>query len=199
MLVKGIKSRPIYSGISLDPAARRHVVALHGEGAQALLEQSKDTAELSRADVLYVASGAAPKNYDVALTALNPHDFWAAPTIPVLLNRLGVVLSQAKMGTKLYLAGTEGFVGQAMQVAIDHGIDFNSIAREHRGSEARRVQCVHCKGITDDVTTSPYACSHCDLPLLVRDHYSRRIAAFQGVCIDAEERGTAPPPEDMFL
>ena len=102
------------------------------------------------------------------------------------------------MGTRLYLAGTEGFIGQTMKVALDQGIDFNSIRTEHRGSTARRVQCVHCKGITDDVKTSPYKCSHCGLNLLVRDHYSRRLAAFQGVCIDAEEPGTAPPPVEMF-
>jgi dimethylamine monooxygenase subunit C len=48
------------------------------------------------------------------------------------------------------------------------------------------------------VKTSPYECSHCGLNLLVRDHYSRRLAAFQGVCIDAEEPGTAPPPVEMF-
>lgn len=201
MLVKGIKSRPVYNGIALDPAARKHLVVLEGEGAQAFLEQvtAPGHGEISKADVLYVAAGAKPKNYDVALSTAKPNDFWQAPTIPVLLNRLNVVLGQTKMGTKLYISGTEGFIGQAMQVAIDHGIDFNSIAKEHRGSEARRVQCVHCKGITDGVTTSPYNCTHCGLPLLVRDHYSRRIAAFQGVCIDAEERGTAPPPEDMFL
>jgi dimethylamine monooxygenase subunit C len=57
---------------------------------------------------------------------------------------------------------------------------------------------VHCKGITDDVKTNPCKCAHCGLNLLVRDHYSRRLAAFQGVCIDAEEPGTAPPPVEMF-
>ena len=102
------------------------------------------------------------------------------------------------MGARFYVSGTEGFIGQAMQVAIEHGIDFNSIRTEHRGSMARRVQCVHCKGITDNVTTQPCTCSHCGLTLLVRDHYSRRIAAFQGVCIDAEEPGTAPAPEVLF-
>jgi DNA-directed RNA polymerase subunit RPC12/RpoP len=61
------------------------------------------------------------------------------------------------------------------------------------------VQCVHCKGITEDVTHSPFACSHCGLPLLVRDHYSRRLGAFQGVNIDAEEPGSAPDPEELFL
>ena len=67
-----------------------------------------------------------------------------------------------------------------------------------RGSAARRVQCVHCKGITDNVRISPFTCSHCGLSLLVRDHYSRRIGAFQGVCIDAEEPGTVPQPEELF-
>jgi hypothetical protein len=85
-----------------------------------------------------------------------------------------------------------------MKVALEEGIDFGSIVTEHRGSEARRVQCVHCKGITDNVTTQPFICSHCGLTLLVRDHYSRRLAAFQGVCIDAEEPGSAPPPEVRF-
>jgi dimethylamine monooxygenase subunit C len=124
--------------------------------------------------------------------------FWTAPTIPVLLNRLHQNLVNAKMGTRFYIAGTEGFIGQAMKVGLDLGIDFASMRTEHQGSLARRVQCVHCKGITDDVKTSPYTCTHCGLALLVRDHYSRRLAAFQGVCIDAEEPGTAPAPEVMF-
>jgi dimethylamine monooxygenase subunit C len=60
------------------------------------------------------------------------------------------------------------------------------------------MQCVHCKGITEDVTTNPARCSHCGLMLLVRDHYSRRIGAFQGVCIDAEVPGDVPSMEVAF-
>ena len=56
----------------------------------------------------------------------------------------------------------------------------------------RRVQCVHCKGITENVSTDPFVCSHCGLNLFVRDHYSRRLAAFQGVNIDAEDPGQVP-------
>ena len=92
------------------------------------------------------------------------------------------------MGLRVYLAGTEGLIGQAMQAALEAGIDHTSIQTEHRGSLARRMQCVHCKGITEDVTTQPATCSHCGLLLLVRDHYSRRLAAFQGVCINAEDQ-----------
>lgn len=201
MLVQGIKSRPVYRGITIDPQARRHLVVLQGEGADALLEQ-KDalTPEiLSRMEILFVAGAARGRDLDKALEALGADVVWQAPTVETLLFRLGGSLDKAKMGTRLYIAGTEGFIGRAMQLALDRGMDFQSIPTEHRGSEARRVQCVHCKGITENVTTSPFACSHCGLPLLVRDHYSRRLGAFQGVNIDAEEPGTAPQPEELFL
>jgi DNA-directed RNA polymerase subunit RPC12/RpoP len=102
------------------------------------------------------------------------------------------------MGLQLYLAGTEGLIGQATKVATTHGIHHDAIMAEHRGSMVRRVQCVHCKGITEEVKTQPVICSHCGLRLFVRDHYSRRIAAFQGVCIDAEQPGSAPPMQEMF-
>ena len=200
MLVAGIKSRPVYGGLNIDPNARRHLFALEGEGALALVDQVKSagTEFLKTSDVLYVAAGSKADDHDRKLAALGPHDLWMAPSIPVLLNRFKLVLGQAKMGTVIYIAGTEGFIGQTMLVALDHGVDYASIHSEHRGSAARRVQCVHCKGITDNVTTSPFTCSHCGLSLLVRDHYSRRIGAFQGVNIDAEEPGTAPEPEELF-
>ena len=196
MLVVGIKSRPVYKGLVIDIHAPRHLFALEGEGAEALIDQTKSTGKefLAKAEILYVG----PENQAGKLQSLKPLDFRTTPTIPVLLNRLKATLLVAKMGTRLYIAGTEGFIGQAMQVALDLGIDFNSIRTEHRGSTARRVQCVHCKGITDNVTTSPFKCSHCGLPLLVRDHYSRRYGAFQGVNIDAEDPGSAPKPEMLF-
>ena len=60
------------------------------------------------------------------------------------------------------------------------------------------MQCVHCKGITENVATYPFQCSHCGLWLFVRDHYSRRLAAFQGVNIDAEDKGEIPEPVVRF-
>jgi predicted RNA-binding Zn-ribbon protein involved in translation (DUF1610 family) len=200
MLVQGIKSRPTYSGVTVDKHAKRHIFALEGEGALALTEQAGalSPAILQASEVLYAAGGSKGKDHDLTLAGLGADSFWQAPTVPTLLFRLRGVLTNAKMGARLYIAGTEGFIGQAMQIALDLGMDFNSIPTEHRGSLARRVQCVHCKGVTDNVTASPYSCSHCGLPLLVRDHYSRRLAAFQGVNIDAEEPGTAPEPEELF-
>ncbi|MBY5446152.1 hypothetical protein HFO93_22240 [Rhizobium leguminosarum] len=201
MLVAGIKSRPVYTGLTIQPRARRHIFALEGEGAKALLDQQPalDETALSHSEILYVARGSQGTGLAEALARLGADMFFTAPTIATLLFRLKGSLATAHMGTRLYLSGTEGFIGQAMLVALDYGMDHASVITEHRGSLARRVQCVHCKGITDDVTTSPFTCSHCGLPLLVRDHYSRRLAAFQGVNIDAEEPGSAPDPEELFL
>ncbi|WP_137157548.1 dimethylamine monooxygenase subunit DmmA family protein [Rhizobium sp. FKL33] len=201
MLVEGIKSRPVYHGIAADPRARRHIFVLEGEGARALLEQepSLTPAILASTEILYVARGSAGEGHAEALSALGADVAWTAPTVETLLFRLKAMLAVSHMGTRLYIAGTEGFIGKAMQVALDQGMDYSTIPTEHRGSLARRVQCVHCKGVTEDVTTTPFTCSHCGLSLLVRDHYSRRLGAFQGVCIDAEEPGVRPEPEALFL
>jgi hypothetical protein len=196
MLISGIKSRPEYHGLTIDPYARRHLFALGGEGALALLEKPelKDVAFRDKAELLYTAQGSA----HAAALRSSGVAYWEAPTIPTLLTRLQVTLSTAHMGLRLYTAGTEGFIGQVMQIGIDAGITFLSIRTEHRGSLARRISCVHCKGITENVTTSPVTCSHCGLTLLVRDHYSRRVGAFQGVCIDAEVPGEVPPTEELY-
>lgn len=192
------RSRPIYKGLMVDLQAMRHLFVLQGEGASALLARVSEQGSefLARADVLYVAE--ASSDQSAALARLPLRDLWCTPTVPTLLPRLRVELANATMGMRLYVAGTEGFIGQVIQVALDSGIEAASVLTEHRGSLQRRVQCVHCKGITEDVRVSPVACSHCGLQLLVRDHYSRRIGAFQGVNIDAEEPGTAPDPEVLF-
>jgi predicted RNA-binding Zn-ribbon protein involved in translation (DUF1610 family) len=52
--------------------------------------------------------------------------------------------------------------------------------------------------MTENVTATPFTCSHCGLSLFVRDHYSRRLGAFQGVCVDAEEPGVLPPVEEIY-
>jgi DNA-directed RNA polymerase subunit RPC12/RpoP len=198
MLVEGIKSRPVYHPLEAQPGTM-HLFVADAEGAEAILDLASRAPDgfWSKAHILYVPREAAGR-YEQRLEELGAFSLYVGPSIPAALPRLRQELATAKMGTQLYLAGTEGLVGQAMVVALEAGIDHGSIQAEHRGSEERRVQCVHCKGITEHVRTQPVRCAHCGLMLLVRDHYSRRIGAFQGVCIDAEEPGTAPEPEEAF-
>ncbi len=195
-----IKSRPVYSTLLPRPG-KLHVVIADGAGAEAvadLLGKANDPSEmLAAAHVMYVPG---PDGVDrtALLEGLGAAQFFRAPTIPALLPRLQRVVSAAHMGTQFYLAGSEGLIGQAEREIMQTGFPFAAIQKEQRGSTLRRVQCVHCKGITENVALDPFKCSHCRLNLFVRDHYSRRIAAFQGVCIDAEDPGQVPPSVVRF-
>lgn len=195
-----IRSRPVYGTLAPRPG-RAHLMVADGEGADAIADcvaqaEDRDTF-LAGAHVIYVPG---PNGTDrgEALAALGPAILHRAPTFAATLPRLRKVLADAHMGTQLYLAGTEGLVGQAMREAMEVGLPHSAIQTEHRGSTVRRVQCVHCKGVTEDVTHDPFRCAHCGLWLFVRDHYSRRIAAFQGVNIDAEDPGRVPDPVERF-
>jgi hypothetical protein len=169
------------------------------QGAEAILDMAKGAGGdlMSKAHVLYI-----PKNtgetYVDKLKALNPAQLYIGPSYEAVTSRLQRVLMDAHMGLQVYLAGTEGLIGQAMREAIAAGIPHSAIQSEHRGSTARRMQCVHCKGITEDVMTDPFQCVRCGLYLFVRDHYSRRVAAFQGVRVDAEDPGNVPAPVELF-
>jgi dimethylamine monooxygenase subunit C len=199
MLVEGIKSRPIYTTLSPRPG-REHLVVAEGEGALAALDllRAADDDFARRTRVVYVPGASAARSHGDVLGALTVAGYDQVPSADAAAALLAELLASARMGSQVYLAGTEDFIGRTMQVALEAGIDHQAIQAEHRGSLERRVQCVHCKAITDHVRTQPVACSGCGLTLLVRDHYSRRIGAFQGVCIDAEEPGTAPAPEEVF-
>lgn len=197
---RSIKSRPVYAPLEPRPG-KLHVIVADGEGAEAVAEmlaKAGDRAGLLAAAHVMYCPGPTGTDLSARLEALGAAQFFRAPTIPSLLPRLVRVLSDAHMGTQFYLAGTEGLIGQAEREIMATGFPFAAIQKEHRGSTLRRVQCVHCKGITENVATDPFKCSHCGLNLFVRDHYSRRIAAFQGVNIDAEDPGEVPEPVVRF-
>ncbi len=195
-----IRSRPVYAPLEPRPG-RLHLMVADGEGADAvtdMLAKANNRSEiLASAHVIY-APGPNGTDRSDRLKALGVAQFFRAPTIPALLPRLIRVLADAHMGAQFYLAGTEGLIGQAEREIMATGFPVGAIQKEHRGSTVRRVQCVHCKGITENVATDPFKCSHCGLNLFVRDHYSRRIAAFQGVNIDAEDPGQVPEPVVRF-
>jgi hypothetical protein len=103
------------------------------------------------------------------------------------------------MGTRLYVAGPESFIGLAMQIALEFNLNKDEVRAEQVGTLARRVYCVHCRATTENVRTNIVRCLGCDRWLLVRDHYSRRLAAYMGLMVDAEAPGELPPIREVFL
>jgi hypothetical protein len=115
-----------------------------------------------------------------------------------LLGEFRSLLEHALMGTRLYIAGPESFIGLAMRTALEFNLNRDEIRAEESGSRARRVYCVHCRAVTEEVRTNVVQCAQCARWLLVRDHYSRRLAAYMGVMVDAEAPGQLPPITEVY-
>lgn len=177
-----------------------HLVVVQSEGANSALELASlaDKDFWNKTHLFYIPDGSS-KSYTEQLKALNPRFYHEWPTISAATCHLDVLMSGLKACTRIYIAGTSGAIGKIMISVANAGFDTYKTICDRRGSKARRIQCVHCKGITEDVTSQPATCSHCGLILFVRGHYSRRIGAYQGVCINAEDPNDIPETEEIFV
>jgi len=77
-------------------------------------------------------------------------------------------------------------------------VDDADIVKELTGTLARSVYCVHCKAITHNAHTNIQPCSGCGKNLFVRDHFSRRLGAYMGLMVDAEDPGQIPEIEEIY-
>jgi dimethylamine monooxygenase subunit C len=203
MLVTGIKSKPVYAPLEADIRGRYHLMLGLGPGGDKLLRvmaemQLTAAHALTRTQILYVADEGASQSLSrfENAGAAKVRGFDDAAT---LLEEFRSLLTRALMGTRLYVAGPESFIGLAMKIALEFNLNKDEIRAEECGTLARRVYCVHCRATTDSVRTNIVACIGCSRWLLVRDHYSRRLAAYMGVMVDAEAPGELPPMSEVFL
>ncbi|MCP4820529.1 MAG: hypothetical protein GY883_15155 [Shimia sp.] len=194
---ESIRSRPVYG--TLEPrSGKQHLMIADADGAEAILDLApKNAGLMAKSHIIFIPKDSGAQ-YSDRLRALKPSQYYEGPSYEASVQRLRHVLANANQGLQVYLSGTEGLMGQAQNEAMQAGIPHTSIQTEHRGSVARRMQCVHCKGITEDVMFDPFQCAHCGLHLFVRDHYSRRLAAYQGVRVDAEDHGNIPKPVELY-
>ncbi len=176
----------------------RHLVAGQGSGGEALLRLLRELFELKIAvTVFYSAESFSGRDYSDRLLGLDWADVVLFKTNEALIDHLNRVLASARVGLRLYLAGSESFIGSAMQVATRFNMNHDEVLREHSGTLVRRVWCVHCATNTENVTRRVFKCPGCGLDLVVRDHYSARLAAFMGIKADPEQTGHMPAPEEL--
>jgi dimethylamine monooxygenase subunit C len=208
MLVTGIKSKPVYAPLQADIRGRYHLMVGMGVGAAPLLRviaemRAAAQASLENTQVLFLPGAAAPdadaasgaRQFESAAVA----DVQLFQSTPALLERFRSVLEQSLMGTRLYVAGPESFIGLVMKIALEFNLNKDEIRAEECGTLARRIYCIHCRATTEDVRTNIVRCVGCERWLLVRDHYSRRLAAYMGVMADAEAPGELPAIKEVFL
>jgi dimethylamine monooxygenase subunit C len=201
MLVTGIKSKPVYAPLQADLRGRYHLMLGMDAGAAPLLRviaemRAASAQSVKNIRVLFVPGASAAVEQ---FTAAAVGDVQAFPDTPALLGQFGAILGQSLMGTRLYVAGPESFIGLVMKIALEFNLNKDEIRAEECGTLARRVYCIHCRATTENVRTNIVRCVDCDTWLLVRDHYSRRLAAYMGVMVDAEAPGELPPLKEVFL
>jgi len=92
-------------------------------------------------------------------------------------------IDTAPAASRLYVAGSESFLSLVRQLASDRGFAADTMLAELAGSSARRAQCAHCKTVYEDIAYRAFDCARCQVTLIVRDHYSRRIGAYQAVVL----------------
>jgi len=221
--MSSIKSKPVYAPLRADPRGRAHLllgVAPGGDALLTVLNELRDLAPeaLTRTEVLYADPGEHAGAHAVAdasgssraagagIGAASSAGFAVAglaavrvfPSSTAVLAAFRDVLDRSVMGLRVYVAGPESFLGLAIQTALSFNLNPDEIRAQVSGSLARRVRCVHCRATTEDVRTNIVACTGCGRWLFVRDHYSRRLAAYMGVMVDAELPGERPSLKEVF-
>ena len=192
MLITGIKSRPVYDRLAPFPEARLHLVVGQGSGGAAMARLLAEIPAGAEVEVMYSTESFTGQNHAEALAAAVPGHVQCFVSNAALGDALHDRLALAFMGTRLYLAGSESFIGLAMKVARQFDLNADEVLREHCGSLVRRVWCVHCDSYNENITQRVFSCAGCGKPLVVRDHYSRLMGAFMGVQGDAEVPGELP-------
>jgi dimethylamine monooxygenase subunit C len=203
MLVTGIKSKPVYTPLAPDLSGRYHLMVGHGVGREPLLRVLRDLRTAApesgaRTRVLFVGNPDELCASGEQFHSVGASDVRLFGREDELLTEFQNVLTSSVMGTRLYVAGPESFMGLVMRYARQFNLNKDEVRAEECGAAARRVYCMHCQTATENVTTNIVQCKDCNRWLLVRDHYSSRLAAYMGVMVDAEAPGERPEVKEVF-
>ncbi|MBM94971.1 MAG: hypothetical protein CMI09_03860 [Oceanospirillaceae bacterium] len=110
---------------------------------------------------------------------------------------LPVSLAELPLSTALYVSGSEGYLWDIHNRLTEMGFGVDKIHLLAPASAARRLFCTHCYTTMEGVAHTPYTCTGCGRPLLVRDHFSRILGAYVGVQINAEDPADLPATESL--
>ena len=121
MLVTGIKSKPVYAPLQADTRGRFHLMLGMGVGAAPLLRVIAEMGTaapkgLQNTHVLYVPDAGTAAELERFRVAVG--NVQAFPSTPALLGEFRSTLGKSLMGTRLYVAGPESFIGLVMKIAL---------------------------------------------------------------------------------
>ncbi len=193
-----IRSKPLYDSLVWRQRATGHVVVAQGEGGIAVLKLFQQMCPREPVSLLFADDQSATKNYADIIQILVPEGLQIFKSEQDVLTALRTQLPEYLMGTQFYVAGSEAFIWAVIDELRVFGVQDRNVEKELSGTLARSVYCVHCKTLNKDVHHNIHQCSGCDRNLFVRDHFSRRLGAYMGVMVDAEQPGNLPAKEEIY-
>src|SRR5690242_2561268 len=124
MLITGIKSRPVYDRLRVLHGGKLHILAGQGSGGQALLRLLDEMhGQRGQTVLMYSEESFSGQNFLAALREQAVGELCIYASNQALVADLGRRLEEARMGTRLYLSGSESFIGTAMQAATRCNMD----------------------------------------------------------------------------
>ncbi|MCC6073652.1 dimethylamine monooxygenase subunit DmmA family protein [Pseudomonas sp. GCM10022188] len=174
------------TGAMLSTPVYAPEVSILASGRRLLVVQDAGVEEAARLHGQLSADGQA-----VELIALRGEAPWAGGqrgcgSTDLLEVRLLTLLSSAPVGTRLYVCGDETFAWRIYRLARNSGLLAEEIELVKAGSQ-RELYCVHCATMQTIGRETETTCCHCGVQLLVREHFSRRLGAYMGVCINPDQ------------
>ncbi|MFT7414386.1 MAG: hypothetical protein ACI9FO_001045 [Methylophagaceae bacterium] len=193
-----IRSKPVYTSLLWHEKATAHLVIAEGDGGMAVLKLLQQKYPIQIVRGFFAKSPDSLKKYADIIITLAPNEFTVFANANDALEAFKNSLADCHMGTRFYLAGSEEFIWQVAKELYQFGVQSDDIDKELCGSLARTVYCVHCKAITQNAHHNIVTCSGCQRKLFVRDHFSRRIGAYMGLMVDAEQPGDLPTINEVY-
>lgn len=194
-----IRSKPVYSTLIWNQQATAHLVVAEGVGGGlAVLKLFQQMQPEQAITVLYADHEQGNVDYSATLKKVVIEGLQLYSSDDKAIEAVKDYLPTARMGLRVYVAGSEKFIWAVADLCARYGIENSEICKELTGTLARSVYCVHCKAITHDVHSNVAACDGCGRMLFVRDHFSRRLGAYMGLMVDAEAPGVLPEIEEIY-
>ncbi len=193
-----IKTKPIYGTLEWQAQATHHFVIAGGPGGKALLKLFQQMIPKQPTTLFYLAEDAESKKLAEIVMTMTGESITTSESMDALLDLVTDALSECYMGTQFYVAGEEALIWPVINVLANAGVDDRNVFKEHCGSLARRVFCVHCETVNENVHHDIHQCEKCGLNLFVRDHFSRYWGAYMGFMVDGETPGIVPPAQEIY-
>lgn len=133
-MLHGAETAQKQFGLLPDPHASHHILAADGDGAQAILDLlAESRADLNgRITIVYADTAPAPSDFALRLCKQDVDRVLVMPTLLAAVGLLSAMIEVARIGARIYAAGSETLIGLVIQLAEARGLDPMSVMAEQR-------------------------------------------------------------------